>query len=80
MLDSISIRKSKRLVIKFLDNMIGLMDYGHPVRKSPSLHGRKSNPNPKCLGTAEADFFDLCRHWVSVVRDWSNKYVFKVTY
>jgi hypothetical protein len=31
-------------------------DYGHPVRKSPSLHGRKSNPNPKFLGTAEAYF------------------------
>jgi len=33
-----------------------LTDYGHPVRKSPSLHGRKSNPNPKLLGTAEAYF------------------------
>ena len=31
-------------------------DYGHPVKKSPSLHGRKSNPNPKFLGTAEAYF------------------------
>ena len=31
-------------------------DYGRPVRKSPSLHGRKSNPNPKFLGTAEAYF------------------------
>ena len=27
-------------------------DYGRLVRKSPSLHGRKSNPNPKFLGTA----------------------------
>ena len=26
------------------------------MRKSPSLHGRKSNPNPKFLGTAEAYF------------------------
>ena len=51
-------------------------DYGHTVRKLPSLHGRKSNPNPKFLGTAEAyfvcrpkisDFFHLCLHWVSVV-------------
>ena len=31
-------------------------DYGRPVRKSPSLHGRKSNPNSKFLGTAEAYF------------------------
>ena len=31
-------------------------DYGHPVRKSPSLSGRKSNPNPKFLGMAEAYF------------------------
>ena len=41
--------------------------------------GRKFNPNPKFLGTAEAifclphqpnfsDIFDLCLHWVSVVR------------
>ena len=54
-------------------------DYGHPVRKSPSLHGRKSTPSPRFLGTAAAylvchigpkfsDFFDLCLHWVSVVR------------
>ena len=31
-------------------------DYGRPVRKSPSLHGRKSTPNPKFLGTAKAYF------------------------
>ena len=36
--------------------MVLITDYGHPVRKSPSLHGRKSNPNPKFLGTAEAYF------------------------
>ena len=29
-------------------------DYGRPVRKSPSLHGRKSTPTPKILGTAKA--------------------------
>ena len=56
------------------------MVYGRPVRKSPLLHGRKSTPTPKFLGTAEAYFvchigpnfqifFDLCLHWVSVVRD-----------
>ena len=31
-------------------------DYGRPVRKSLSLHGRKSAPTPKFLGTAEAYF------------------------
>ena len=31
-------------------------DYERPVRKSPSLHGRKWNPDPKFLGTAEAYF------------------------
>ena len=58
---------------------ICITDYGRPVRKSPSLHGRKSTPTPKFLSTAEAyfvchirpifsDIFDLCLHWVSVVR------------
>ena len=31
-------------------------DYGRPVKKSPSLHGRKSTATPKFLGTAEAYF------------------------
>ena len=31
-------------------------DYGRPVRKLPSLHGRKSTPTTKFLGTAEAYF------------------------
>ena len=31
-------------------------DYGRPERKYPSLHGRKFNPNPKFLGTAEGYF------------------------
>ena len=31
-------------------------DYGRPVRKLPSLHGRKSTPTPKFLGTAKAYF------------------------
>ena len=39
-----------------LCRMSAITDYGHPVRKLPSLHGRKSNPNPKFLGTAEAYF------------------------
>ena len=33
-----------------------ITNYGHPVRKLSSLHGRKSNPNPKFLGTAKAYF------------------------
>ena len=36
--------------------MTKFTDYGHQVRKSPSLHGRKSNPIPKFLGMAEANF------------------------
>jgi hypothetical protein len=32
-------------------------DYGLPVRKAPSMHGQKTNPNPKFLGMAEAYFF-----------------------
>ena len=31
-------------------------DYGHPVRKSPSVHVRKSNLKTKFLGMAEAYF------------------------
>ena len=34
--------------------LLGSTDYGYLVRKLASLHGRKSNPNPKFLGTAEA--------------------------
>ena len=45
------ILKNRTLVV-----MICSMDYGCPVRKSPSLHGRKSTPTPKFLGTAEAYF------------------------
>ena len=58
------------------------MDYGRLVRKSPSLHGQKSSPTPKFLGTAEAYFVCyigpnfqislnyayIAMHWVSVVR------------
>ena len=52
-------------------------DYGRPVRKSPSLHSRKSTPTLKLYGHSIfclphwpkfSDFFDLCLHWVSVVR------------
>ena len=34
-------------------------DYGRPVRKLPSLHGRKSTPTPKFFGTAKGYF--VCR-------------------
>ena len=33
--------------------IIEIMDYGRRVRKLSSLHGRKSTPTPKFLGTAE---------------------------
>ena len=36
--------------------MLSSTDYGRPVRKPPSLHGRKSTPTPKFLGTAEGYF------------------------
>ena len=36
--------------------MIFDTDYERPLRKLPSLHGRKSNPNPKFLGTAKEYF------------------------
>ena len=58
---------------------VRITDYGRPVRKLPSLHGRKSTPTPKLLGTAEVyfachiwhkflDLFGLCLHSVSAVR------------
>ena len=43
-----------RLYNKFLLDFT--TDYGRPVRKLPSLHGQKSTPTPKFLGTAEAYF------------------------
>ena len=57
-----------------------ITDNGRRVRKSPSLHGRKSTPNPNFLVTSRSIsflphrpkfsyFFDLYLHWVSVVRD-----------
>ena len=39
--------------------MILSKDYGRPVRKSLSPHGRKSTSNPKFLGKAEAYFVCL---------------------
>jgi hypothetical protein len=39
-----------------VEKMDDITDYGSPVRKSPSLHGRKSNPNHKFIGTAKAYF------------------------
>jgi hypothetical protein len=39
-----------------LPPILAFTDYGRPVRKSPLLHGQKSNPNPKFLGMAEAHF------------------------
>ena len=46
---------SRQLLIQILNKTIILgTDYGRPVRKPPSLHGQKSTPTPKFLGTAEA--------------------------
>ena len=36
--------------------MVSCTDYGSLEKKWPSLHGRKFNPNPNFLGTAEAYF------------------------
>ena len=45
--------------------MLNATDFGRPVRKSTSLHSRKSTPNPKFLGTAEAYFSATWAHtWV----------------
>ena len=66
------------------DDILFVTDCGRPVRKLPSLHSQKSTPTTKFLGTTEAYFvchispnfqisligcpFDLCLHWVFVVR------------
>ena len=49
---------SERLNLNFisLSTSYATTDDGHPEGKSPSLHGRKLNPNPKYLGTAKAYF------------------------
>ena len=69
-------------VLKNLENIPRFLwpqstDYGHPMRKSPSLPGRKSNPNPKFISRYGRSifclphwpkilgFFDLFLHWVS---------------
>jgi hypothetical protein len=45
--------------IKTFFLFLEITDYGRPEKKLPSLHGRKFNPNPKFLGTAEAYFVCL---------------------
>ena len=35
-----------------------ITDYGRPVRKSPSLHGRKSTPTPKFFTPGLSGFWD----------------------
>ena len=50
---------------------VELTDYGCPERKSPSLNGRKYNPNPKFLGTVESPSdpnFQISLIYASVVR------------
>ena len=50
-------------------------DYGRPVKKLPSLHGQKSNPNPKFIDTAEAYF--VCP--ISSKSQISLSYAFRVS-
>lgn len=51
------------------------------VRKRPAEHGQELHSKPKVFVTAEAylsatfvsnisDSFDLCHHWVLIVRGW----------
>jgi hypothetical protein len=42
--------------VQISHSVVSYTDYGRPVKKLPSLHGRKSNPNPKIFGMAEAYF------------------------
>ena len=44
------------VLVKSYPMMLMITDCGCTVRKSPSLHGRKSNPTPKFIGTPEAYF------------------------
>ena len=49
-------RKTSSFVSTQNNTQVTTTDYGHPEKKQSSLHGRKFNPNPKFLGTAEAYF------------------------
>ena len=64
----------------FHQNMNNTTDYGRPLRKSPSLHRPKINSQSQIFRYGPSifymphrpkfsDFFDLCLHWVSVVRE-----------
>ena len=61
----------------WIDFFITTMDYGRPVRKLPSLHGRKSTPTPKFLGRSIfclshrpkfSDVFKLTRANLEILR------------
>ena len=49
-------KKLSQLFVNFLYFVMYETDYRHLVWTSASLHGRKSTPTPKLLGTAEAYF------------------------
>ena len=54
----VSITNSININVKWVPKkyLIKSTDYGRPVWKWPSLHGRKSNRNPKYIDTAKAYF------------------------
>ena len=53
---AISLANANAKLTTFTFKIVKSTDYARPVRKSLSLHSRKSNPNPKFIGTAEAYF------------------------
>ena len=52
-----SVKYGQSIIRSNVCQIISVMDYERPVRKSPSLYGQKSYPDSKFLGTAEAYFF-----------------------
>ena len=53
---SVKLTPTRNNTFKVSNAMIATANYGSLMRISPSLHDRKSNPNPKFLGMAKAYF------------------------
>ena len=53
---SVKLIPTRNNTFKVSNAMIATANYGRLMRKSPSLHDRRSNPNPKFLGTPKAYF------------------------